>query len=194
MPSCPPSQILPLMLAFNFWLVALSLEHFQCLEKPSWSFKHKHRSPLLSSSHRSYGFPVQGVFPVLLTLWFTPQLLLVVWHLSKKDHTSKQRCVTGEDCGGPCKPLPDGNGCPEHFISKMRQAAKFGFSHPCCYRCGVTALRLPQHYTHNKWQQKVIQQEGFAIGMGKQIIFCCSYLLIRSRVVLYNLHLQSGFV
>lgn len=126
MPSYPPSQILPLVLAFNFQLGALSLDHFQCLEKLSWSFKHKHMSSLPSYSHRSYGFPVQGMFPMLLTLRFTPQLVLVVWHLSKKDRTSKQRCVTCEVCAEPCKPLPDGNGCPERFISKWDRQPNFG--------------------------------------------------------------------
>lgn len=121
MPSYPPSQILPLMLAFNFRLGALSLGHFPCLEKPSWYFKHKHVFPIPSSSHCSYGFLEQG-----MTSWFTPQLLLVVRHLSKKDRTSKQRCATSEDRAGPCKPLPAGNGYLEHFISKWGRQPNSG--------------------------------------------------------------------
>lgn len=87
-------SFLLLMLASNFQLDALFLDHLQYLEKPSWSSKYK---PMSLPSHR---FPVQGMFPILLTSWFTPQLLPVIWHLSKNDCTSKQRCVTCEDCTG----------------------------------------------------------------------------------------------
>lgn len=122
-------------------------------------------------------FPVQDIFPVLLTLYFTPQLQP---HMAfKRYHSSEQRCVTYEDYAEPCKPLPDRRGCPEHFKSARGRLPDVG----CC-RCRVTALSLPLHYTDSKWQQRVIQQESFSIGMAQQISFRFSSLLIHSLVML----------
>lgn len=105
-----------------------------CLHLLAWCPFHRRNFPdLLSTNSNTFiltDFQCKTNIPYFQCSWPHISLLILIWHLFKRYHTSEQRCVTYEDYVEPCKPLLDRRVCPEHWKSTRGMLLDVG-SLPC---------------------------------------------------------------